>query len=93
MAQAGVVTTGEHSADPPSLARQRWMARGEDAAMHAVQPADPHAVIDRAAAEAGVDELPPADDAVLPRGELGDSEIRTGRVGLFMHHMNKATGR
>jgi hypothetical protein len=28
---------------------------------------------------------------VLPRGELGDSDIGTGRVGLFMHHMNKSS--
>ena len=45
------------------------MADGVDAAMHAVQPADAHAALDRAAAEAGVDELPTAHHAVLARRE------------------------
>ena len=64
----------------------------EDTTVHAVQPTDAHAVVDCAPAEAGIDELAPAHDAVLSRGELGDSDVWTGRVGLFMHHMNKSTG-
>ena len=67
------------------------MADGEDAAVHAVQPPDPDAVVDRAPAQAGAGELTPADDAVLPRREHSDSEIRTGLVGLFIHQMNKLT--
>jgi len=67
------------------------MADGEDAAVHAVQPPDPDAVVDRAPAQAGAGELTPADDAVLPRREHSDAEIRTGLVGLFIHQMNKLT--
>jgi len=67
------------------------MADGKHTAVHAMQPAGADAMLDRAAAEAGVDELTPADDAVLSCGEHGDVCVRTERVGLFIHHMNEST--
>jgi hypothetical protein len=67
------------------------MTDGEDTAVHPVQLTVAHTVIDRAPAEAGIDELAPAHDAVLPRGEYRDPDIRAGLVGLFIHQMNKST--
>ncbi len=68
------------------------MTDGEHAAVHAMQQARADAVLDCTAAEAGIEELAPTDDAVLARGERGDACVRTERVGLFIHHMYKSTG-
>ena len=65
------------------------MTDAEDAAMHAVQPAGADAVSDRAALEPRVDQLAPADDAVLACGDGGDDRIAGCRVDVFTHHVNK----
>jgi hypothetical protein len=64
------------------------MADGEDAAVDAVQPADTEPMLDRAASEAGVDELSTGDDAVLARGERRDDRVCVRRVELCTHHMH-----
>jgi hypothetical protein len=68
------------------------MADGEHPAVHAMKPAVADAVIDGAAAEAGIEQLAPAHHAMLVSGEHGDLGVRPRLVGLFIHHMNKPTG-
>jgi len=50
-----------------------------------VQPADAHAALDRAAAEAGCNELPAAHNAVLARRVLRDGCVRRWLVELCTH--------
>jgi hypothetical protein len=62
--------------------RQRAMSDGIDAAVASVQPAALESPPDRASSEPQCLELPPGDDAVLPRRQLRDEGVRGSRLRL-----------
>jgi hypothetical protein len=61
------------------------VADGVDAAEHPVQPAGPHTALDRFTTEAKGNELPMADDSVLPRGNRRDPGIDSIRLRFRSH--------
>lgn len=85
MAQDGAVAGSEERRDPASLARQPRVTDREDPAVQAMQPARPHADVDRAQPQPRVAQLVEAHDPVLRRGEPGDPRVRVDPVANVLH--------
>ena len=66
---------GQHGGRLSGKSWHRRMADQIHTAMHAMETAMCQAVRDRAAADAGIDQLPPAHHSVLARSEPGDPAI------------------
>ena len=58
------------------------MADGVDASVHDVEPPALDPPLDRPPADAELDQLPPVDDAVLPRRQLRDEGVDGSRLRL-----------
>jgi hypothetical protein len=75
VAQHGGGPAGHHGGEVAAVAAQDRVADGVNAAVERMKPAGPYSPADRLAIEAEVQQLPPADDAVLTRGEIGEPPV------------------
>jgi len=68
MTECSALPTAQYSGHPSTVTSELPPAHGVNAVSNPMQPAAPEPMLDRATAQATLEELRPADDAVLVSG-------------------------
>jgi hypothetical protein len=89
MAQRRPLTASEHRGHEAPVTRERQMANGVNGTVNRVQPAPPHAPLDRGFAEPERHELSAPDHSVLPPSELRECQVEGVRGNLTVHNTVK----